>query len=163
MNITRTLSAVALATAFAAPVFAQPALDEVKAAEKKRFEVTVKKDYKALDAILADDLIYVHSNGNVDNEKTFLEGLTSGRSTYLAIEPITMNARQLGDLVFIDGRGKFKVQSNGQVNDLLLTYLDVWAKRNGTWQMVHWHSARMPPPTPPAPPAPPVPPAPPKP
>jgi hypothetical protein len=161
MTITRTLSAFALAAAFAAPAFAQPALDEVKAAEKKRFEVTVKKDYKALDALLADDLIYVHSNGNVDNEKTFLESLTSGRSIYRAIEPISMNARQLGEFVFVDGRGKFKVESNGQVNDLLLTYLDVWTKRNGTWQMVHWHSARMPPPAPPAPPAPPVPPAPP--
>ena len=61
-----------------------------------------------------------------------------------------MKARALGDLVFIDGRAKVKVESNGQVNDLLLTYLDVWAKRNGTWQMVHWHSARMPPPAPPA-------------
>ena len=122
--------------------------------------MTVKGDYKALDALLADDLIYVHSNGNVDNEKTFLEGLTSGRSKYHSIEPIDMKARALGDLVFIDGRAKVKVESNGQVNDLLLTYLDVWAKRNGTWQMVHWHSARMPPPAPPVPPAPPAPPRP---
>ena len=80
MTINRTLSALALVAAVAAPAFAQSAVDEVKAAEKKRFEVTVKGDYKALDALLADDLIYVHSNGNVDNEKTFLEGLTSGRS-----------------------------------------------------------------------------------
>ena len=144
--IIRTLSAVALASAFAAPAAAQSALDEVKAAEKKRFEVTVKGDYKALDALLADDLIYVHSNGNVDDEKAFLGALTSGRSKYVSIEPIDMKARQLGDFVFIDGRGKFKVESNGQTNDLLLTYLDVWTKRNGTWQMVHWHSARMPPP-----------------
>ena len=61
-------------TAFAAPALAQSAVDEAKAAEKQRFEVTVKGDYKALDALLGDDLIYVHSNGNVDNEKTFLEG-----------------------------------------------------------------------------------------
>ena len=70
----------------------------------------------------------------------------------VSIEPIEMNARQLGDFVFVDGRGKFQVESNGQVNDLLLTYLDVWAKRGGSWQMVHWHSARMPPPAAPAPP-----------
>ena len=132
MNMTRTLSALTLATAFAVPAFAQSALDEVKAAEKKRFEVTVKGDYKALEALLADDLIYVHSNGNIDNEKTFLETLTSGKSKYLNIETIDMKARQLGDFVFVDGRGKFKVQSNGQVNDLLLTYLDVWTKRNGS-------------------------------
>ncbi|MEO5820643.1 MAG: nuclear transport factor 2 family protein [Vicinamibacteraceae bacterium] len=163
MTIIRTLSAFALATACALPALAQSAADEVKAAEKKRFEVTVKGDYKALDAMLADDLIYVHSNGKVDNEKAFLEGLTSGRSKYKSIEPLEMNARQLGEFVFLDGRGKFQVESNGQTNDLLLTYLDVWTKRNGTWQMVHWHSARMPPPAPPAPPAPPVPPAPPKP
>ena len=156
-SMIRTLSAVALATAFAAPALAQSAVDEAKAAEKQRFEVTVKGDYKALDALLGDDLIYVHSNGNVDNEKTFLEGLTSGRSKYKSIEPLEMKARQIGDLVFIDGRGKFQVESNGQTNDLLLTYLDVWTKRNGTWQMIHWHSARMPPPAPPAPPAPPKP------
>jgi hypothetical protein len=65
-----------------------------------------------------------------------------------------MNARALGDFVFVDGRAKVKVESNGQTNDLLLTYLDVWVKRSGTWQMVHWHSARMPPPAEPAPPAP---------
>ena len=143
-SIIRTLSAVALATAFTAPAAAQSAIEEVKAAEKKRFEVTVKGDYKALDALLADDLIYVHSNGNVDDEKAFLGALTSGRSKYVSIETIDMKARQLGDFVFVDGRGKFKVESNGQTNDLLLTYLDVWTKRNGTWQMVHWHSARMP-------------------
>ena len=162
MTINRTLSALAL-VACATPAFAQSPVEDVKAAEKKRFEVTVKGDYKALDAFLAEDLIYVHSNGKVDNEKTFLEGLTSGRSKYHSIEPLEMNARALGDFVFVDGRAKVKVESSGQVNDLLLTYLDVWVKRNGTWQMVHWHSARMPPPTPPAPPVPPVPPAPPKP
>ena len=154
MTIIRTLSAVALATAFAAPAAAQSAIDEVTTAEKKRFEVTVKGDYKALDALLADDLIYVHSNGNVDNEKTFLEGLTSGRSKYKSIEPLEMKARQMGDYVFIDGRGKFQVESNGQTNDLLLTYLDVWTKRDGKWQMIHWHSARMPQPAAPAAPTP---------
>ena len=143
-SIIRTLSTLAIATAFAAPALAQSPADEAKAAEKQRFEVTVKGDYKALDALLGDDLIYVHSNGNVDNEKTFLEGLTSGRSKYKSIEPLEMKARQMGEFVFIDGRGKFQVESNGQTNDLLLTYLDVWTKRNGKWQMVHWHSARMP-------------------
>jgi hypothetical protein len=143
-SIIRTLSAAALAAAVAAPALAQSPVDEAKAAEKQRFEVTVKGDYKALDALLGDDLIYVHSNGNVDNEKTFLEGLTSGRSKYKSIEPLEMKARQMGEFVFIDGRGKFQVESNGQTNDLLLTYLDVWTKRNGKWQMVHWHSARMP-------------------
>jgi hypothetical protein len=145
MTISPTLSALALALVGAAiPAAAQtPNLDAAKAAEKQRFEVTVKGDYAALDTLLGDDLIYVHSNGNVDNEKTFLEGLTSGRSKYKSIESLEMKARELGGLVFIDGRAKVLVESNGQTNDLLLTYLDVWAKRNGTWQMVHWHSARM--------------------
>jgi ketosteroid isomerase-like protein len=156
MTICKPLSASALAmllvAAAAAPAVAQSNLDAVKAAEKQRFEVTVKGDYAALDKLLADDLIYVHSNGKVDNEKTFLEGLTSGRSKYKSIESLEMKARELGGLVFIDGRAKVLVESNGQTNDLMLTYLDVWAKRNGTWQMVHWHSARMPQPeTAPAP------------
>jgi ketosteroid isomerase-like protein len=154
MITARTLSVLALVGALAAPAFAQSAVDEVKALEKKRFEVTVAGDYAALEKLLANDLIYVHSNGKVDNEKTFLESLTSGASKYKRIVPEEMNARQLGEFVFIDGRGKFQVESNGQTNELSLTYLDVWAKRGGAWQMVHWHSARMPPPAAPAPPKP---------
>ena len=144
MTIIHTLSALALVAAVAAPAAAQSPVDEVKALEKKRFELTVAKDYAGLEKLLAKDLIYVHSNGKVDDEKTFLESLTSGRSVYKKIESTSMNARALGEFVFIDGRGKFQVESNGQTNDLDLTYLDVWAKRDGTWQMVHWHSARMP-------------------
>jgi ketosteroid isomerase-like protein len=140
--------AILLAGVVVAPALAQSPVDEVKAAEKKRFELTVAKDYAGLAKLLAADLIYVHSNGNVDNQKTFLESLTSGRSIYKKIEPTSMNARVLGEFVFVDGRGKFQVESNGQTNDLDLTYLDVWAKRNGAWQMVHWHSARMPAPAP---------------
>ena len=143
MTNTRILSALAIACAVAAPAAAQTAVDAVKAAEAKRFEVTVKGDYKALDDLLADDLIYVHSNGKMDNEKTFLEGLTSGRSKYKKIESVEMKARQVGELVLIDGRVNVTVETNGQSNDLDLTYLDVWAKRAGKWQMVSWHSARM--------------------
>jgi hypothetical protein len=142
----RTLSALALATAFAAPVLAQSAVDEAKAAEKQRFEVTVKGDYKALDALLGDDTDLRHSNGNVDNEKTLPRGLTSGRSSNEHRAARDEGSGRSATLVFIDGRGKFQVESNGQTNDLLLTYLDVWTKRNGQWQMIHWHSARMPPP-----------------
>jgi len=143
MTVTRLLSALAIACAAAAPAAAQSAVDAVKAAEAKRFDVTVKGDYKALDDLLADDLIYVHSNGKMDNEKTFLEGLTSGRSKYKKIESVEMKARQVGELVLIDGRVNVTVETNGQSNDLDLTYLDVWAKRAGKWQMVSWHSARM--------------------
>ena len=144
MTMTRFLSALAIACAAAAPAAAQSAVDAVKAAEAKRFDVTVKGDYKALDDLLADDLIYVHSNGKMDSEKTFLEGLTSGRSKYKKIESVEMKARQVGELVLIDGRVNVTVETNGQSNDLDLTYLDVWAKRAGKWQMVSWHSARMP-------------------
>ena len=144
MTMTRFLSALAIACAAAAPAAAQSAVDAVKAAEAKRFDVTVKGDYKALDDLLADDLIYVHSKGKMDNEKTFLEGLTSGRSKYKKIESVEMKARQVGELVLIDGRVNVTVETNGQSNDLDLTYLDVWAKRAGKWQMVSWHSARMP-------------------
>jgi ketosteroid isomerase-like protein len=144
MTIIRTCSAAALFCAIASHAAAQSAVDQVKALEKQRFEVMVKGDYDALDKLLADDLIYVHSNGNRDDEKAFLGNLRAGKSKYNSIEPMEMNARQVGEFVFIDGRGHFQTEGNGQKNDMVLTYLDVWAKRNGTWQMIQWHSARMP-------------------
>ncbi|TAH16054.1 MAG: nuclear transport factor 2 family protein, partial [Runella slithyformis] len=43
----------------------QPAVEQaVMNVEKQRFEAQVKKDYAALETLLSDDLVYVHSNGN---------------------------------------------------------------------------------------------------
>ena len=45
----------------------------VKAAEAARFQANVDADAKVLGQVLADDLEYVHSNGELDSKQAFID------------------------------------------------------------------------------------------
>jgi hypothetical protein len=122
--------------------------DAVKALELERFKAQETNDFPALERLLADDLVYTHSSGAVDSKASYIESLRSGKARYLKIVPDELKARVVGDTVLIHGRGVFTLEAmvNGQKgeNVLKLSFLDVWQKRGGKWQMIAWQSARLP-------------------
>lgn len=118
--------------------------EAVKASELRRFEVTTGKDYKTLATLLGDDLVYTHSSAAVDSKASFLESLTSGRVTYKVIKPTDLQVRVFGDLAIIHGVAAFNVDANGQAIVNTLRFTDVWARRDGRWQMIAWQSTRLP-------------------
>ena len=50
----------------------------------------------------------------------------------------------LGDAVVLTGIAQIKVVSNGTPNAFGVRFTDVYARRNGKWQMVTWQSTRLP-------------------
>ncbi len=117
----------------------------VIAAEKARFDAQVAKDATALNQLLADDLVYVHSNGNVDGKQSYIQSIKDGNSTYLSIESQEQKVRLYGNTAIINGICYVKRPPvDGKNNDLKLRYTDVYAKKGGRWQMVTWQSFRMP-------------------
>jgi hypothetical protein len=143
----RSLAVLALALSLAStPAAAQSPTAALEALEIKRFKATTDNDLSTLSSLLAEDLVYTHSNGNNDTKAAYLEALRSGKTRYLTIAPEGMNVRILGDTALISGKAKVVVESNGQKLDLYLSYLDVWVRRGGQWQMIAWQSARLQPP-----------------
>jgi ketosteroid isomerase-like protein len=124
--------------------------DAVKALELERFQAQEKNDFAALERLLADDLVYTHSSGNVDSKASYIDSLRTGKSRYLKIAPEDLRVRVVGDLALIHGRGVFTLETNvnGQKgeNPLHLSFLDIWQKKNGKWQMIAWQSTRIVPP-----------------
>ena len=55
-----------------------------------------------------------------------------------------MKALDLGDAVVSTGVAQIKVVSQGKPNAFGVRFTDVYAKRNGRWQMVTWQSTRLP-------------------
>ena len=115
-------------------------MDEIIALENRRVEAMTKGDAKALDEILADDLIYTHSTARIDTKASFIEAITSGRSNYRSVERKDVNVRQFGDSAVVTGHAKFHVGDN----KFEARFIDVYAKRNGSWQMVAWQSTKLP-------------------
>lgn len=115
-------------------------MDEIIALENRRVEAMTKGDANALDEILADDLIYTHSTARIDTKASFIEAITSGRSNYRSVERKDVNVRQFGDSAVVTGHAKFHVGDN----KFEARFIDVYARRNGSWQMVAWQSTKLP-------------------
>ena len=115
-------------------------MDEIIELENKRVEAMIKGDVQALEKILADDLIYTHTTARIDTKSSFIEAISSGRSNYRSVERKDVNVRQFGDSAVVTGHAKFHVGEN----TFEARFIDVYAKRDGAWQMVAWQSTRLP-------------------
>jgi ketosteroid isomerase-like protein len=121
---------------------------EVRAAQAARFAATLKGDLKALEALIADDLVYTHSSAKVETKKEFLDLLASGYYQYKAIVPSELRVRLYGDTALVNGVAEIDVVNDGAPRQLKLRFLEAWVKRSGRWQLTTWQSTRFPPPTP---------------
>lgn len=135
----------ALLLLLALGALAQNPTETIRQLEKRRFEAQQTRDAKTLDEVLADDLIYTHSNGNQDSKRSFIESLTSGRLAYRDVTISNDTVRFYGpDLAIVTGQMNATSVVLGKVNPpMRLRYTDVYARRKGRWQMVAWQSARV--------------------
>ena len=112
--------------------------------DRKRMQAMAAKDIATLESLLADDLIYTHSSARLDTKKSLMVGMTGGSTVYTAVEPSDVKAQDFGDTVVLTGVAQIKVVVNGTPNTFGVRFTDVYAKRNGRWQMVTWQSTRLP-------------------
>jgi ketosteroid isomerase-like protein len=112
--------------------------------DKKRMQAMAAKDIATLQSLLADDLVYTHSSARLDTKQSLIVGMTSGSTVYTSVEPSDVKAQDFGDTVVLTGVCQIKVTANGTPNAFGVRFTDVYARRNGRWQMVTWQSTRLP-------------------
>ena len=118
--------------------------DMVIELDRKRMTAMAQKDIATLNELIADDLIYTHSSARLDTKRSLIEGMTSGKTVYTAVEPWVVKAQDLGDTVVLSGIAQIKVTVAGTPNAFGVRFTDVYARRDGRWQMVTWQSTRLP-------------------
>jgi uncharacterized protein (TIGR02246 family) len=130
----------------ASPV--SPVETEIRAADAKRMDAMVRGDVQALATLLAPDVTYTHSTGEVQTREIFLETISSGRLDYVSMIPSDVKVRVLGDrAAVITGLADVKLIAQGKENTVALRFTSVWTRsgdRDGGWQMVVWQSTRLP-------------------
>ena len=115
----------------------------VIALDAKRMAAMAEKDLAALNALIADDLIYTHSSARLDTKQTLIGAMESGATVYTSVVPSDVVAQDLGDAVVLTGVAAIGVMSGGKPNSFRVRFIDVYAKRAGGWQMVTWQSTRL--------------------
>jgi ketosteroid isomerase-like protein len=134
-----------LCSLFPALVLADPVPkkveNEIASAMQEWSEATVKRDKAALDRLLADDLVYTHSNGLTETKAAFLKAIFDNRSTYAKIHFIESEYRRYGDAVVALVRMDVHA-ADGGITKLKVAH--VWAKAHGAWQMHVRQASRLP-------------------
>src|SRR6476469_1466280 len=118
--------------------------EEVWRVEQARYAAQTGGDFAALERMIGDDLVYIHSSSNVDTKASFIESQRSGTVKYRNMKPLDIKVRTYGGIGIVSGRLDVDVTVRGQDSLLQLLFHSVWAKRSAGPQFVSWQATRLP-------------------
>jgi ketosteroid isomerase-like protein len=117
---------------------------DVLRADDRRFEAMRNEDWAALEAVLADDLTYVHSSARLESKKEHVANLRAGKPHYRGIAPRDRRVRVHGDVGIVDGISEMHVENAGKEQRFTVRYVAVYARTGEQWRMLAWQSTRQP-------------------
>jgi hypothetical protein len=120
-------------------------LDAVLAAEDARFAAMVAADPEAMRRWFADDLLYVHSTGVVEDREQLIATITGRKLQYLGIEPSTRQVVFQGaEAAFVHGVARIRARAGDKPLEFSARYLAVYALQDAAWRLRAWQSLRLP-------------------
>jgi ketosteroid isomerase-like protein len=108
--------------------------------EDRRFSAMVAEDFKSLDALVHDELVYTHSSSLVDTKVSWLESMRLRKTRYRKVACSNRKVRVFGDVALITGSADIEAEIAGQPKSLKLVFLNAWAKTPQGWRFVAWQS-----------------------
>lgn len=118
--------------------------DEAVKAEDARYAAQMGNDFAAMERLIADDLVYIHSSSVVDNKKTYIESMRTGAVKYRVMRRSDVTARTFGCVATLTGLGNFDVTVNDKEMTVEIRFHAIWAKRDGKVQFISWQATRLP-------------------
>ncbi len=96
----------------------------------------VAKQRAAIEAHMAEDFRQIGGSGEVEDKRSFVEGLMDPK---LTINPYTVEdfeLRQYGNVALLSGRTRMTGVYDGKPISTHYRYIDVYVKRSGQWKIV---------------------------
>lgn len=122
----------------------QSLVAELEALDERRAAAAIAKDRATLEALLADDLHYVHSSAIDEDKATYVERACTGWYDYKGLTALKREWRVWGDTALCNGDCRIQVVVKGTTKDFVSRYLQVWRRGPRGWQMASWQSTPVP-------------------
>jgi len=103
----------------------------------------LKQDAAALQDLMADDLLYVHGDGQVRGKQAFIEQLGT-HLTYKSIELSDETVRVDGNLAVVSAKAAFLVFEHGGNASTQTRITRVFVKNRGRWRLTLHQATRLP-------------------
>ena len=131
-----------LAVLLAAAATAVP--PDLAAAVAAYDKAQIDGDRAALDRWLADDYLLANSRGQIETKAQLIADYTAPGYT---LEPFTVEQpieKVWADGAVMGGVATLRGMDGGQRYEVRLRFADVWAKRDGRWQVIYTQAAKAP-------------------
>ena len=115
----------------------------ILATEQQRFASMVSRDTVALRPLLAEDMLYTHSNALQETKAAHLSAIATGRLVYASMLRETAQVRRYGKMALTNGIVRVTGVVNDTSFDVRLLYTAVYRRVRGQWQLVNWQSTRV--------------------
>jgi ketosteroid isomerase-like protein len=141
--LTALLLAAACLTAVAGK---KDTVTELMAAEHNLSDAFLLADWKALERLYADDMVFTGADGSVTHKMDDVNAMRSGDLKFESMEISDAKIQDFGRVAVVTL--KLVEKARYKTVDLSGTYrlTDVWAKRDGQWQLVAGQETLCPPP-----------------
>jgi ketosteroid isomerase-like protein len=117
---------------------------EILEAEEQRLAAIHASDWSRLGELLGDDLTYTHMSGLFENKEENIAGLKARPRTY---KREGLVVRPFGDVAVLGGLLHVVMEAAGDgtpARTLHGRVVQVWARRDGRWQMVVFQATALP-------------------
>jgi uncharacterized protein DUF4440 len=118
--------------------------DEALAAEDARYAAQTGDDFDALQKLIGNDLVYIHSSAVVDTKASYIESQKSGAVKYRVMRRSDTRVRTYGCVAIITGLGNYDVTVKGQDLAVEIRFHSIWAKRDQGLEFISWQATRTP-------------------
>jgi ketosteroid isomerase-like protein len=96
----------------------------------------IKKDYAAVDKILAADWQGIDYDGQIVDKSTYMSHMRSEQSTLQSEDLSQMKVRVFGNTAIVTGKDTEKSTDRGKDSSGTYVWTDVFVLRGGKWQVV---------------------------
>jgi hypothetical protein len=112
----------------------ETAILELEAARRKAM---LALDFEALRGLLDEDLHYGHSTGGTDSRESYLAKIAGGTNVYEKLDIAVERVVELADgAAMAIGTMKARVRLTDRTVDVHNSFITVWRRTHGRWQMV---------------------------
>jgi hypothetical protein len=145
-TVIRLLQSLLLALALAPPATQAAAgvEDEINQAEERRYAAMIAGHMDSVADLLADEFMFNQPRGAIATKASLLEQLKSGEVKVYKVERYDVTMHVYGTTASVMGSTRLDREIKGERRVVLLRSLDLWALRDGRWQLAARQSVYQP-------------------
>ncbi len=116
----------------------------IAAAERALYRAMIAQDFAVLDAILADDAVYIHSTAVAESKRGYLDGVRDGLYQYGSIDSDGVSVRYCGEVAIQTGTVRMTVSARGRPKlPIALLFSLVWKREQLGWRLWQRQATRV--------------------